>query len=214
MEKGKCVMIAPAGNSIEKLFIGLREFSCSRVIIITERDNRAQAEKIKNGIEQFRISADIIEIKSADSIEETFKAIFNLKKRYGMENIIINCVSGSQLANSILICAAFINGIKAFTVKKDEVIVLPVLNYPYYQFLTSRKLEILDVLKREGHCSSLDRLGKKTNMSLPLISYHIHGNSKSEGLEGLGLVETEEKKGKIDIRLSRPGKLLVQDCCR
>lgn len=47
-------------------------------------------------------------------------------------------------------------------------------------------------------------------MSLPLISYHINGNLKSEGLKDMGLVETAEKKGRIEIKLSTLGVLLLR----
>ena len=58
--------------------------------------------------------------------------------------------------------------------------------------------------------SSLEELSKKTKMSLPLISYHINGNLKSEGLKDLGLVETMEEKGRIAVKLSTLGRLLVK----
>ena len=57
---------------------------------------------------------------------------------------------------------------------------------------------------------SLDELSKRTGMSLPLISYHINGNLKSEGLKDLGLVETTEHKGKVNISLSVLGKMLIR----
>ena len=59
-------------------------------------------------------------------------------------------------------------------------------------------------------CASLDELSKKTKMSLPLVSYHINGNLKSEGLKELGLVETSGKKRKVEINLTRLGKLLIE----
>lgn len=52
----------------------------------------------------------------------------------------------------------------------------------------------VDIVKIKGNISSLEQLSKKTNMSLPLISYHVNGSSKSEGLKDLGLIETEERK--------------------
>ncbi|MBI1978678.1 MAG: hypothetical protein HYS62_01290 [Candidatus Aenigmarchaeota archaeon] len=36
------------------------------------------------------------------------------------------------------------------------------------------------------------------------------GNMKSEGLKTMGLVETEEKRGRIKVRLTELGRLLVK----
>ena len=47
-------------------------------------------------------------------------------------------------------------------------------------------------------------------MSLPLISYHINGTVKTNGLKELGLIGTVEKKGKIELQLSEMGKLLIK----
>ena len=47
-------------------------------------------------------------------------------------------------------------------------------------------------------------------MSLPLISYHINGTLKSEGLEKMGLVETVEGKRKIKLGLTTLGKMLIR----
>jgi hypothetical protein len=47
-------------------------------------------------------------------------------------------------------------------------------------------------------------------MSLPLVSYHVNGTLKSEGLKQLGLVETTEQKGRVEVHLSTLGKLLVR----
>lgn len=46
-------------------------------------------------------------------------------------------------------------------------------------------------------------------MSLPLVSYHINGNVKSEGLVQMGLVEAKERKNKLEVSLTSLGKLLI-----
>ncbi len=47
-------------------------------------------------------------------------------------------------------------------------------------------------------------------MSLPLISYHINGNLKSEGLKTMGLVETKEEKGRVSVELTSMGRMIVR----
>lgn len=86
---------------------------------------------------------------------------------------------------------------------------LPVLKFSYYRLLTDKKMSILKTLSKPNCCVSLEDLSKKTEMSLPLISYHINGNLKSEGLKEMGLVEAEEKRGKVEVKLSTLGKMLI-----
>jgi len=59
-------------------------------------------------------------------------------------------------------------------------------------------------------CSSLEELSQLAKMSLPLVSYYINGSSQTEGLEAMGLVDVEKVKGKIHIRLSILGRMLVK----
>ena len=88
---------------------------------------------------------------------------------------------------------------------------LPILKFNYYKLLTDRKMAILQMLFDEpACCSSLEKLSKKLKMSLPLVSYHINGSRKSEGLKEMGLIETLDKKGRTEIGLSVMGKLLVR----
>ena len=53
-------------------------------------------------------------------------------------------------------------------------------------------------------------LSKKMNMSLPLVSYHINGNLKTDGLKKMGLVDIKEKRGRMNVTLSTLGKLIVK----
>jgi hypothetical protein len=47
-------------------------------------------------------------------------------------------------------------------------------------------------------------------MSLSLVSYHINGNLKSDGLKQLGLVDTLEKNGRVQVQLTTMGNLLLK----
>ena len=103
-----------------------------------------------------------------------------------------------------------VNGVKAFAVDDGKAVLLPVLKFNYYKLITDRKMKLLKIIYEKDCCSSLETLSKKAGMSLPLISYHINGNLKSEGLKDLGLVETKEKKGRVEVQLTLLGKLLLK----
>ena len=55
-----------------------------------------------------------------------------------------------------------------------------------------------------------EELSRRTGMSLPLISYHINGTRKADGLKELGLVDTEENKGRVRMTLTTLGRLLIK----
>ena len=205
----KNIIIAPVGDNINALFIGLREFLTEKIYLLTPSDYFKDAHKASKDLEKFGIPSKIVEIKG-EIWEEMFRRIGEITKAEGGNNVIINTATGDRMTTCAATSAAFVHGVKAFSVEKGRAMLLPVLKFSYYKLLTDRKMEILKMLSKPDCCLSLDDLSKKTKMSLPLISYHINGNLKSEGLKEMGLVETEETKGKIAIKLTVLGKMLFR----
>ena len=195
---------------MDALYVGIREFPTERIILITPADLIEEAEKTKQDLEKFKIPVKIIRIEG-NIWEETFQKISEIKKLEKEHEIIVNVATGDRDTRCAATSAAFVNGLKAFSVSGDDVKLLPVLKFSYYRILTDKKMEILKLLYRnEDCCSSMEELSRRTKMSLPLISYHLNGNLKSDGLKDLGLIETTEKRGKVDIHLSVLGKLLIR----
>jgi hypothetical protein len=123
----------------------------------------------------------------------------------------VNVATGDRDMRCAATSAAFVNGLRAISVIGEETMLLPVLKFSYYQLLSDRKMDILRTLYIEKDCSaSLEELNHKMKMSLPLLSYHINGTTKTEGLRHLGLVETIEEKGRVKVILTTLGKLLVK----
>ncbi len=117
-----------------------------------------------------------------------------------------------QRDNCAALAAAYVNGLKAFNVIEDKVMLLPVLKFSYYRLMPERKLNILKFLKGEPDCcSSLEDLSRRLKMSLPLISYHINGSAKAEGLVSQGLVEVHiGPHGRTQVMLTELGRLLAE----
>lgn len=205
----KYVVIAPVGDFMEALYIGIREFPTERVILIAPKILISDANKAKDDLEKFKIPVRIVQI-DGNIWEETFRTICEIKSTEKDKEIIINVATGNRDTRCAATSAAFVNGLKAFSVLGNETMLLPVLKFSYYKLLTDKKMDILKLLYANDNMISMDGLSKKTKMSLPLISYHINGNLKSEGLKEMGLVDTKEVKGKVDIHLSVLGKLLVK----
>ena len=207
MEKN--IIIAPVGDNMDALFIGLRDFPTERVILLTPPERIKEAERAMQDLDRFKIPTKIIDIKG-NIWEEMFRKIAEIREIEKDKKILINTATGDRMTTCAATSAAFVNGIKAFSVDNGMTMLLPVLKFSYYKMLTDRKMDILKMLNKPDCCISLEELSKRTKMSLPLISYHINGNLKSEGLKEMSLVETTEKKGRIEIKLSTLGRLLIK----
>ncbi len=202
----KHTVIAPVGDRIEYLFVGIREFPTEKVILITPKKYVDEAVKVEKELKKFRIPVKSIEVDG--SWESVFKAIAEVKP--GLENILINVATGDRHTRCAATSAAFVNGLKAFAVDGSLVQMLPVLKFSYYKMIPEKKLAILSLINQDKTCcKSFEELSTKLKMSLPLVSYHINGNRKSEGLVQMGLIEVKETKGRSQIALTSLGKMLV-----
>lgn len=207
----KNIVVAPVGKNIDALFVGIREFPTEKVILITPKERIKEAERAKQELERFKIPTYIKEIKG-DIWEGTFEAVADIKNLEKDKEIIINTSTGDVGGSGCAACsAAFVNGLKAISVKDNQVNMLPIMKFSYYSMISDKKMYLLKFLySKKDHTASLDELSKGTKMSLPLISYHIHGNLKSKGLREMGLIETEEQKGRVSVKLTLQGRLLVR----
>lgn len=202
------VVIAPVGDNIDALFVGLKEFPTDRVILITPPSRVKDALRVKKDLERFKIPAAVEEV-AGNFMEATFEVIARVKQIETGRDILVNVATGDRISTCAALSAAFVNGLKAFGVEHDQVMLLPILKFSYYKLLTDKKLNILKFLYSKGG-KTLDGLSKELKMSLPLISYHINGNLKVEGLKQLGVVEAAEGKGKSVMQLTMLGRLLVK----
>ncbi|MBT3261930.1 hypothetical protein HN992_00365 [Candidatus Woesearchaeota archaeon] len=204
------IMIAPVGENMDALFVGMRDYPVTKVILLTSKKLKNLAEKAEKDLKKFAIPVKIIEIvgNEWEGIFEKVSKITNSEKEH---EVIINTSSGDRNTQCAMTSAAFVNGLKAFAVMENETMLLPILKFSYYKTLTDKKLDILKILYNDKKgFNSLEELSKKAKMSPPLISYHINGTLKSEGLKSLGLVEVTNSKGKIKLAISVLGKLLIK----
>ncbi len=203
----KSTVIAPVGNNLDALFIGIKEFATEKVVLISPDDKLENAESVVKDLQRFHIPLEIIKIRG-DIWEEIFRVISQISKVES--NILINVATGDRSMQCAATSAAFVNGIKAFSVENNRAMLLPVMKFSYYKLISERKMSMLKILFSEKDCcSSLEQLSGKAKMSHPLISYHINGTPKAEGLKGMGLVETEEEKGRVTVKLSPLGRMLI-----
>lgn len=209
----KKIVVAPMGDNMDALFVGIKEFPTEKVILISPNRYLNDAEKIKKDLDRFKIPLHIISVKGDSEVEiweSVFMAIADIRSSEKNNEILINVATGDRTTRCAATSASFVNGLKAFATSGDKAMMLPVMRFSYYKMISDKKMDILKVLAEKDCCSSLDELSKKTKMSLPLISYHINGNLKSEGLKEMGLVDTFEDRGRVSVELSPLGRMVVR----
>jgi hypothetical protein len=209
----KYIVIAPMGDHMESLFVGIKEFPTEKIVLVSPESRRHEAEAIKKDMDKFKIPTHIMYIEGQTEIEiweSTFKAIAEIRSTEKDKEILVNVATGDRVTRCAATSAAFVNGFKAFATSGQEAMMLPVMKFSYYKLIPDKKMDILKIISEKDCCASLDELSKKTGMSLPLISYHINGNLKSEGLKTMGLVDTKEEKGRVSVDLSPMGRMIVK----
>jgi DNA-binding transcriptional ArsR family regulator len=205
-------VIAPMGDNMDALSRGMDEFPTEKVILISSAKLLDDAEKLKASLESRGIYTKVVPISGKTELEnweETFKSISELNSIGENSEILVNTATGDPITRCAATTAAFVNGLKAFTISEDRVLMLPLMKFSYYKMITDRKMEILKLLSEAEYFLSLEDLSKKAQMSKPLISYHINGNLKSEGLKKMGLVEVKEEENRTAVELSTLGRIMV-----
>ncbi len=206
----KHTVIAPTGANLESTFAAIREFPTEKIYLISTGKHREKIEELKEVAGRLKIGVQVVELKGG-LLQGMFKAFAQIKSAVSEDSLLVNVSSGENLDNCAALSAAYVNGLKAFAVIDDKVQMLPVLKFSYYRLIPERKLAIIRFLKGEPDCcSSLEELSKRTGMSLPLVSYHVNGNSKAEGLIRQGLVETHlGPRGRTQVMLTELGGLMA-----
>ena len=201
-------VIAPVGDNPKALFVGMKEFPTERVILVTPTKNLKTARKLAKKLKDFTIKVEIVET-TGNMMEDMFRVFGNVVSIHNPDDLVVNVATGDRMSTCAALSASFANGLKAFGVMGDRTVILPIMKLSYYNELSDNKLKILKLLDSEDY-TSLKELGKKSKMSISLLSYHINGNYKHKGLREYRLVEVKEEKKNLLVKLSSMGKLLLK----
>jgi DNA-binding MarR family transcriptional regulator len=207
----KVLQIATLGDDEEPIYVGIREYPVSKLVLIHEPEQRFRAADIAARLEGLRIPVDRREVQNpARDMYEVISSILK-EERDRYDDIYINVSSGRKLMTCSAISAAFVNGLKAFHVEGDTPMMLPVLKFSYSEVISPSKISILRALDRMGGVAdSLTELSSTSGVEKSLLSYHLRGGRGSRGLEELGLVEIDRgTQGKLLIKLTEMGRLLL-----
>lgn len=201
-------VIAPAGDNLKALFVGIKEFPTEKVFLLAPSEYLKEAKKYSRKLREFTIKSEIIELPR-NNLEEMFEIFGKICSENDPDEIIVNVATGDRMTTCSALSASFANGLKAFGVENDKTMLLPIMKLSYYNELSENKLKILQELSVENFISLQD-LHKKLNMSVSLLSYHINGNYKYKGLKEYRLVLVKERNKKVFVKLSDMGNLLLK----
>lgn len=208
----KKIIIAPINMESEEktLFLPVREFPTERMVLLASADGMVKAEQFRKELERWSIPVSIVEVKGTNPWEDYFTILSDIVEGQQKDKVLINISTADRISQCALTNAAHVNGIRAVAILGDKMMLLPILKLSYQSVLSPKKMLILKELEKANCFSSMEELAKKTGMSLQLISYHINGTPKSQGLVQLELVETKESKARTRVCLSTMGKLFMR----
>lgn len=201
-------VIAPVGDNMKALFIGIKEFPTEKIILISNSENYKEAKKIEKKLDEFTIESEIIEI-GPNTLEEMFKIFGILYRKYNPDELIVNVATGDRISTCAALSASYANGLKAFGTSGNKAMILPIMKLSYYNELSENKLKILKELDPINY-TSLKKLNEKLGMSISLLSYHISGTQKFKGLKEFRLVDVKETNNNMCVKLSEMGSLLLK----
>jgi len=211
----KKVVIAPVNKDTqaEVLFATLKEFPTSRMIMLYSPEGFEKAEGFSSDLKKLGIESNLVKVDGNNPWDAYFRATVDACKGIPRNDVVINISSADRIPQCAMTNAAHVNGLRAVAILKDRMIMLPILRMSFSNVLSEKKMRILEAL--EGSCiGSLEDISRKTGMSLQLVSYHINGTPKSQGLKDLELVETKEEKGKVRVCTSAMGRLFMDGYIR
>jgi DNA-binding transcriptional ArsR family regulator len=204
-------IVAAVGDKLDSTYAAVREFPTEKIFLLSSGKHREKSDELRALVEKLGIAVQVVDIKGG-LLEGMIRAMGQIRSSVAEDSILVNVGSGENMENCAALSAAYVNGVKAFYVMDGNVKMLPVLKFSYYRLIPERKMAILRFLKTQPDCcSSFEELSRRTGMSLPLVSYHVNGNARSEGLLTQGLVEVHQGPGgRSQVMLTELGRLLEE----
>jgi hypothetical protein len=209
----KTLQIATVGTDSESVMIGMRNAPTHKLALICLKENEKEVRDLAREIEQkMKLGVSVYSVQE-NVIEAVMQTVAEIVKenRSQFNDIVVNVAGGEKVLTCAAVSAAFVNGIKAFHLRDEMAVMLPVLKFSYSKLLSNTKISILRLLEDAGgQIDSLEALANNSIYSKSLLSYHIRGSLESKGLDELGLVETSKmKRGRIQVTLTTQGRIVL-----
>jgi len=211
----KTLQISTFGDDVGGILIGLQNFSIHKLILLHYIEDKKQAKEFAENLRNtIGMSISLKPVTRSDVIRSTMKQISEIihSEQDSFEQILINISAGDKMMGCAALFGAFVNGIKAFVADtQGHPILLPIMKLSYDEIISESKIKILQTLdKIGGIADSMEDLAKHSGYGKSLLSYHIKGNAKSNGLVQLGLVDIERLEGgRNRITINTLGRMLI-----
>ncbi|NOR39224.1 MAG: hypothetical protein GQ580_06535 [Candidatus Thorarchaeota archaeon] len=209
----KTLHIATVGEDTEMVLVGLKNVPTHRLDLICLPEHRDSVNAFALNLEKtLKIDVDVhvVEGRIVEGVLEKVADILN-KHNNEFDDVVLNVAGGEKVLTCAAVTAAFFNGLKAFHLKNETPVMLPVMKVKYSDIISKAKMAVITAIHDAGGAiQSLGQLSDISGYGRPLLSYHIWGDDESRGLVKLGLVEAERgRHGRLEARLTVLGRAMV-----
>ncbi len=209
----KTLHIATVGEDTETVLVGMKSVPTHSLALICLHEHKDSVNDFALDLEKtLKINVDVhvVEGRIVESVLEKVAIILNEHKNE-FEDVVLNVAGGDKVLTCAAVSAAFFNGLKAFHLKDEIPVMLPVMKVKYSNMISKAKMAIIKSIQDSGGTiHSLGELSDLSGYGRPLLSYHIWGDDESRGLVELGLVEAERKRqGRLEANLTVLGKAML-----
>lgn len=207
----RCVQVAFLGGNPRAVSVGLRDVPCEELILVClERDKAVATDMALTISKALGINVYVKELQDP-AIDTVVRAVGDIVRSKNDKEVVLNIGSGDKYLTCAATVASYIFGLRAYEVMDDELHELPVIKLSYTATLSKPKIRIIKALKEMGgKTDNLSKLCRLTGYSKPLISYHLRGNDRSEGLVKLNLVSIRNKGRKVEIELTPQARIIME----
>ncbi|MCK5389151.1 MAG: hypothetical protein KAJ36_01595 [Candidatus Thorarchaeota archaeon] len=209
----KTLHIATVGDDTDTVLVGMKNVPTHRLALICLHEHKDSVNDFALDLEKtLKIDVDVhvVDGRIVESVLEKVAIILNEHKN-DFEDVVLNVAGGEKVLTCAAVSAAFFNGLKAFHLKDEIPMMLPVMKVKYSNMISKAKIAILKAIQDAGgEIKSLGQLSDLSGYGRPLLSYHVWGDDESRGLVELGLVEAERKRqGRLEANLTVLGKAML-----
>ena len=209
----KTLHIATVGDDTDTVLVGMKNVPTHRLALICLHEHKDSVNDFALDLEKtLKIDVDVhvVDGRIVESVLEKVAIILNEHKN-DFEDVVLNVAGGEKVLTCAAVSAAFFNGLKAFHLKNEIPMMLPVMKVKYSNMISKAKIAILKAIQDAGgEIKSLGQLSDLSGYGRPLLSYHVWGDDESRGLVELGLVEAERKRqGRLEANLTVLGKAML-----
>ncbi|MBS3061121.1 MAG: winged helix-turn-helix transcriptional regulator [Candidatus Diapherotrites archaeon] len=205
------ILIAPFSKDATNIIQNQSRNSIVKTYLLAPKNALSFTQAAEAAFKKNKIPLEILDVDQPDQIDSVHELLGQLKQRESQHPMIFDLSDASEPLGRIVLSFAHLHGLQVTEQRNHKTMEYPVPQQAYFETLSDKKVQVLAILAKKDCCDSLDDLSKKLNLSPSLISYHVNGTDKNPGLWELGLVEHVRKNGKIVLKLTDLGRLLVKD---